>query len=235
MPGPKRIRRRPLPPIGEGGREPRPTCFSCFRPQTHCVCNLVEPFEAHTNLLLLQHPNERWKYYSTAKLVARAIKNSRLVRGVSFPEPELAALVNKPQTYLLYPRPGAIDCSTICLDSSSTVVVLDGTWDEAAKILFRNPLLKSLPCLSFATSLESSYRIRKQPKRGCLSTVESISYLLKFNAEAFGNHRFAAYYDSLLYGFARMVEQQLQYIKRGPMTSSGPVKALQSAARDTGH
>lgn len=62
----------------------RPTCYSCFRPKSHCVCGTVSPIEAHCNLLILQHPNE-WRKYSTAKLVTKTIVNARTLRGVRLP------------------------------------------------------------------------------------------------------------------------------------------------------
>jgi len=194
--------------------EPRPTCYTCFRPETHCVCNLVSPFQAHTNILLLQHPHERKKYYSTPKIVNRAITNLRMVRGLEFSPGYIESLLVGQNPYLLFPSRTAVDCSEVALDDSSTVIVIDGTWDEAGKILFRNPQLRNYPCLTFKAPLRSNYRIRKQPKENYLSTLESIAYLLKINSEARGLTEATANYDRLLEGFDRMVTQQLQYFPR---------------------
>lgn len=194
--------------------EPRPTCYACFRPTTHCVCTLVEPFTAHTNILLLQHPHERKKYYSTSKIVRRAITNLRLMRGVEFSSGELEGALAGQRPYLLFPSRTAVDCAAVELDTTSTVIVVDGTWDEAGKILFRNPQLHGLPCLTFAAPLRSNYRIRKQPREHYLSTLESIAHLLRINASARGLTEATANYDRLLEGFDRMVSQQLQYFPR---------------------
>ena len=83
--------------------------------------------------------------------------------------------------------------------------------DEAQKIVYRNPILKTFPSLSFSQALRSNYRIRKQPRANYLSTLESVAYLLKFNASAQGNIEATIKYDSLLAGFDAMVEQQLQH------------------------
>ena len=189
----------------------RPTCYTCFRPVSHCVCGFVEPFRAHFNTVILQHPNERRKYYSTTKLVSGAIQNSRILRGVEFDASALESLLEGQSTYLLYPRAGAIDASEARLDCSCTVVVIDGTWREAAKIIFRNEFLKKLPCLTFKREMQSNYKIRKQPKPGCLSTLESLGALLKINAEVMGHDALLPAYDSLFAGFDRMVAQQLRY------------------------
>ncbi|MBN8547901.1 MAG: DTW domain-containing protein [Deltaproteobacteria bacterium] len=198
---------------GQSNPEGRPTCFSCFRPTSHCTCSLVEPFAGHTNVLILQHPHERKKYYSTAKIVVKGMTNAQLVRGIEFEPGMLDRCLQGKQGYLLYPSPGAIDCEDVKLDSNSTVVVVDGTWAEAGKIVYCNPRLKELPCLTFKRPLRSTYRIRKQPREHYLSTLESIAYLLKLNAAAQGKEVEAAKYDRLLDGFAQMVEQQLCYIE----------------------
>lgn len=191
----------------------RPMCYHCLRPLTHCFCNVIVPFAAHCKILILQHPHERIKYYATAKMVANALTNSRLIRGIDFLPDELPGLED--DAYLLYPRSDAVPCEEAALGPNSTVVVLDGTWSEAGKILHRNPKLKALPCLTFQQRLESEYRIRKQPRAGYLSTIESVSYLLKFNALAKSMVEQAKLYDRLLYGFNAMIEHQLLYVTGG--------------------
>lgn len=189
----------------------RPTCYKCLRPSTHCVCNLVEPFQAHCNLLIIQHPHERRKYHSTTKLVLKAVQNSTRLRGVEFEARTIQNLIGKTTPYLLYPCKDAVDCTEVSLGKTDTVIVVDGTWDEAQKIVYRNPLLRTFPSLSFSQALRSNYRIRKQPRANYLSTLESVAYLLKFNALAQGNVASSAKYETLLDGFNAMVEQQLRY------------------------
>jgi len=165
-------------------------------------------------VLLLQHPHERRKYYSSAKLLQRGLTNSRLLRGIEFEADFLNRILSGQRPYLLYPAKNALDCETVELKEDCTVIVLDGTWIEARKILFRNPLLKQFPAVSFSRALRSNYRIRKQPKDHYLSTLESVTYLLKLNAEAFGKGQLASRYDSLFEGFSMMVEKQLSYFPR---------------------
>lgn len=198
-------RKQPIPHPGG-----RPTCYGCFRPQTHCVCTLISPFTAHCNILILQHPNERFKYYGTAKLVLRALTNAALLRGVEFQAAELQNALVGQRPYLLFPSKEAHDCESVPLDATNTVIVVDGTWDEAKKILFRNPILKTVPHLTFNKPLRSNYRIRKQPRDHYLSTIESIGHLLKLNAEVSGVK--STEYDALFTGFQRMVERQLKYV-----------------------
>jgi len=192
----------------------RPSCLSCLRPTAYCVCGLVEPFRAHCNLIVLQHPNERRKYYSTVRIVKQAITNSRVLSGVIFPDGVLAKALENQRSYILFPGEDSVDCTDVVLDENSTVIVLDGTWSEAGKILRRNPILAELPRISFRATIESRYRIRKQPKAHCLSSLESIAHFLTLNADAQGRQAMSRLYSTLLVGFDRMVEQQLKHFPR---------------------
>jgi DTW domain-containing protein YfiP len=170
------------------------------------------PFHAHCNILILQHPNEWRKYYSTAKLVRRSIENSALLRGVVFDEERLQSTIGDTEPLLLYPGASSIDCEEIPLDSHHSVVVIDGTWDEAGKIVWRNPFLQKLRRVSFHAPLASRYRIRKQPRAGYLSTIESVAHLLSINALAFGKNEYLASYERLFAVFERMVQMQLEHL-----------------------
>ena len=60
-------------------------------------------------------------------------------------------------------------------------IVLDGTWDEARKLLARNPSLQRLKKASLSPGQRdqrSRYVVRTQPADACLSTVESVAEAL---------------------------------------------------------
>ena len=141
----------------------------------------------------------------------QAIRNAKLVRGVEFEPVEILSALGGRDPYLLYPGKDAEDCSAVRLDESSTVIVIDGTWDEAQKVLYRNPVLQSFPKVSFPAPPISNYRIRRQPKKHCLSTLESIAHLLQRNAVGWNLPEKNVQYVGLLEAFDRMVEQQLSY------------------------
>ncbi len=194
--------------------EARETCYACYRPHPHCVCGYLEPFEAHANLLLLQHPNEWRKYYSTAKLVRNSISNSQLWRGVTFQPENLQSVIDSHETFLLYPGKDAVDCEEVALSPRSRVIVIDGTWDEAQKIVYRNPILHSVQRISFGKPINSTYRIRRPPKGGYLSTVESIAHLLILNATVSGCAHKIPTYQGLFEVFNEMVNRQLKHMGR---------------------
>jgi len=66
------------------------------------------------------------------------------------------------------------------LDGLDGVVVLDGTWKEAKTLWWRNPWLLKLRRLVLHPSNKSRYgRIRREPRREALSTLEAVALLLK--------------------------------------------------------
>ncbi len=202
-------------------REPRPICYACLRPASHCLCAEIQPFAAHCNFLILQHPHERKKYHSTARLLRSVVTNVSLLRGISFEEQSIARSAQAKTTYLLYPGRESIDAADVPLDLNSTIIVVDGTWIEARKILHRNPFLKQLQRISFKAPLRSKFIIRKQPKDNYLSTIESVAHLLQINALAYGRPAQAERYQALFDLFLKLVERQFAYFPRNARGGSG--------------
>ena len=59
------------------------------------------------------------------------------------------------------------------------IFLIDGTWDQARKIMYHSPELRKLPKLTFSREYRSRFHIKKQPEDYCLSTIESSYYLIK--------------------------------------------------------
>jgi hypothetical protein len=71
---------------------------------------------------------------------------------------------------------------------------------------------------------QSNYRIRKQPRLGYLSTIESVAYLLMLNARSSGAEDRVPHYKSLMHWFDYMVDQQIQLQNRHTQPSFSPWK-----------
>ena len=108
-----------------------------------------------------------------------SLPNSELHLGVSFEEhPRVRALCAESGTALLFPGEGARDPATLRGRPPRTVIVVDGTWSQARKVLKQNPFLQSLPRIGLSPVLPSNYRIRAEPSAECLSTIEALVHLL---------------------------------------------------------
>ncbi|WP_106803009.1 tRNA-uridine aminocarboxypropyltransferase [Pseudomonas sp. S5D5] len=153
----------------------RPQCPRCLRPATHCLCALIPSLDSRTRVLLLQHPSEVNHALNTARLAALGLNNAQLVVGEVFDD--LPTLLNPPgyQARLLFPADDARPLHAYASgDQPLLLVVPDGTWRKARKLLHLNPLLAALPRVTLAEGAVSRYRLRKAPGPGALSTVEAI-------------------------------------------------------------
>jgi DTW domain-containing protein YfiP len=159
--------------------EPRPVCPRCRRACSVCTCAHLVPVPTRTRIVVLQHPRERRVSVGTARLAHLALPGSILRVGVDFAEdPVVAAALAGPRpAYVLYPRPGAVAPEDLPPEPI-TLVVLDGTWAQARKLLRLNPALGGLPGISLAPRAASTYRIRRQPAPFCVSTVEALAQTL---------------------------------------------------------
>src|SRR5471032_955028 len=178
-------------------------CPRCLRPQTHCLCPLIPSLDSRTRVLLLQHPSEVNHALNTARLAALGLNNAQLVVGEVFED--LPTLLNPPgyQARLLFPAEDAQPLQAYTsTDKPMLLVVPDGTWRKARKLLHLNPLLATLPRVTLAEGAVSRYRLRKAPGPGALSMVEAIVQALQV-LEA------PASFDALLLPFDALIEGQI--------------------------
>ncbi|KGU84443.1 tRNA-uridine aminocarboxypropyltransferase [Pseudomonas mediterranea] len=155
-------------------------CPRCHRPQSHCLCPLIPSLDSRTRVLLLQHPSEVNHALNTARLAALGLNNAELIVGEVFEN--LPALLNQPgyRACLLFPGEDAQPMQAYGpSDDPLLLVVPDGTWRKARKLLHLNPLLAALPRVTLADGGVSRYRLRKAPGPGALSTVEAIVQALQ--------------------------------------------------------
>lgn len=160
----------------------RVQCPRCLRPQSHCLCALIPQLDSTTRVLFLQHPSEVTHALNTARLAALGLTNAELHVGEVFED--LDAMLNLPgyQARLLFPGEGAqLIEARLPTDEylPLLLVVPDGTWRKARKLLHLNPLLAQLPCVTLPEGSVSRYRLRKAPGPGALSTVEAIVQALE--------------------------------------------------------
>ena len=181
----------------------RVQCPRCLRPQTHCLCPLIPSLDSRTRVLLLQHPSEVNHALNTARLAALGLTNAELIVGEVFED--LPTLLNRPgyQARLLFPADDAQPMQAYgTSDEPLLLVVPDGTWRKARKMLHLNPLLMALPRVTLAEGGLSRYRLRKAPGPGALSTIEAIVQALQ-TLEA------PASFEPLLKPFEALIEGQI--------------------------
>lgn len=176
-------------------------CPKCYKATSLCICQSIRPVKTKLHVLILQHPQEPDKELGSARIANLALENSTLTVGLSWPN--LSKALGRPATHgnwgvlylgskserqavkhnssdrlIIMTKPGKVaGASHVPMDG---IVVLDGTWAQAKTMWWRNPWLLKLRRLILNPSRPSLYgRLRKEPRRECLSTIESIAEALE--------------------------------------------------------
>jgi hypothetical protein len=143
-----------------------------------------------------------------------SLPNSELHIGLgAVGNDRLEALCQEPGVAVLFPSEGATDVDELTTPPR-TLIVVDGTWSNAKKVVTKCPLLSKLPRLKFQPDQPGNYRIRKEPAEHCLATIEAVTYVLERLERAPGR------FVPMLNVFDAMVDRQLEFIESNDARSS---------------
>ncbi|MDG3086680.1 DTW domain-containing protein [Vibrio hannami] len=181
-------------------------CPECgFRFQ--CICSEIPKVTTSWHLALLTHPNELNRDTNTGKLLHRALTNSSVhIWDRVNPPASLIEMINSGdyQPVVLYPSDKSVSLSSLTQkdalqDPPYLFIILDGTWQEAKKMINKSPWLKELASVHLERTLKSEYKLRKNQEDGNLCTYEVGSHLISSFAKNKENYldRFFNYYISV--------------------------------------
>jgi DTW domain-containing protein YfiP len=161
-------------------------------------------------VVIVQHPRERDVPIGTARMASLCLPSSELHVVTCVAEsPSLVRALADPErpAILLSPGEGARDIARDPPRGPVTLVVVDGTWSQAKKIIKHDPALRALPRYAFVPPSPSEYRIRREPEETFVSTIEALVHTLAVLERPAHPDRFAA----LLAPFRAMVDFQLHH------------------------
>lgn len=151
----------------------------CLRPQAACLCALARPTAHRTEVLVLQHPQERRQAKNSVAMLRLSLAHCEVLVGERFAPGALGALLQRPgwETRLLYPdvpaapAPPALETTA---GAPVRLVVLDATWRKSLRMLLEHPALAALPRMSLPAPAPTRYRaIRKARRADQVSTLEA--------------------------------------------------------------
>jgi DTW domain-containing protein YfiP len=177
-----------------------PRCRRCRRPGAHCLCPRLAAIPPPLPVVFLQHHREARRRLGTCRLAHLQLPGSELHVAVRFDAHPRVATLAAEGAALLFPGPDARPATEI---APRVLVVVDGTWSQAAGIVRRTPALAALPRIGLTPPAPGRYRIRRAPAPHCLSTIEAVVDVL--GALAGDPDR----YRPLLVAFDTLVEGQL--------------------------
>ncbi|BBW91258.1 DTW domain-containing protein [Pseudoalteromonas sp. PS1M3] len=156
-------------------------CTRCNFALNTCVCSAIETITNKVKVIILQHPSEEKIAKNTAKLLDLSLTDCEIIKGENSADFSMLNSLPKESTVLLYPNENAT-----CLDEPSStkhkhithLIVIDGTWKKAYKILQLTPALNQFRTVSFNKLPKNRYTIRKAPRADSLSTLEAVAHSL---------------------------------------------------------
>lgn len=160
--------------------QPRQRCLQCIRPMSHCLCHLLPSLSSRTRILVIQHPDEAKHALNTARFVVLGLRNARLVIAEHVDNLEYYLEQSDYQPCILFPGVQALELTAYTSEQKPLLLVVpDGTWRKARKILYANPILETLPRVTLPRGYSSRYRLRKAPYEESLATVEAVTHALE--------------------------------------------------------
>ncbi len=188
----------------------RELCLTCRRPKAVCWCGALTPMHSSTRVVFVQHPRESRVPISTCRMAHLSLPNSEMhVALTAEQNVRLTEAAQEDGAAVLFPSAEAVDVAQLA-HPPKTLFVVDGTWSTAKKVVERSPLLRALPRISLNPDRPGNYRIRKEPKPHCLSTIEAVALVL---GHLEGQ---PLRFQPILSVFDRMVETQLGLVGKGP-------------------
>lgn len=199
----------------------RGKCYQCNRPKSSCMCSYVHTIDTKTQFIILMHPKEHQKTKNgTGYLTHLSLTNSKVFKGIDFSEhKEINEIIKNKnnQCYILYPGKESLNISQndLPLNNKNLIIfIIDSTWACSRKILRKSRNLQHISQISFDNTELSEFKVKKQPKEYCLSTIEStkrVLELLKYqNKESIPKSDI----NLFLNPFKKMVEYQLKCAKK---------------------
>ena len=173
-------------------------CKQCEKPLALCVCAAISPVDSRIAVVILRHPQEQDSILGTAQITTLQMKNSMLKTGLSWRNLEkvLGQPVDPKRWGVLYlgtgksaqelpPQPltvvnrkgGVAEDQKNTLREIQGVILLDGNWQQAKALWWRNAWLLKCRRLVLQPPCASLYgSMRKEPRRDSVSTIEAAAY-----------------------------------------------------------
>jgi DTW domain-containing protein YfiP len=170
-------------------------CAACLLPPASCWCAEVRVAASRVPVVVLRHTSERALASNSARVVARVLTDARVLDHGA-PEGPLV-FATEPGDALLWPLEGGRAAEP---GQVRRLIVPDGTWRQARRMVHRIPGLAVLPRLVVPPPDPGLLRPRVPPSPDGMATAEALAAALR----VIGDPTAA---DALDAGFALLAER----------------------------
>ena len=222
--------------LNQESKSYRELCWNCRQPNTGCYCSLIKRFDPKIKFVILIHHVEERRRIATGRMSHLCLENSELIVGQDYSLNDRVNDILDDTTLspvILYPGRNATDITTGQDTPSNSLIfkpgktpvvfVIDGTWATARKMIRQSQNLLYLPKICFTPKAPSQFRVRKQPRKECFSTIEAIHQTIQILGPTVGYSVESKQHENLLKVFNVLVETQIRFLQESfdnPKSSS---------------
>ncbi|OAJ94342.1 tRNA-uridine aminocarboxypropyltransferase [Vibrio bivalvicida] len=183
-------------------------CPQC-KLQYQCVCHKLPSINTRFHLALLTHENEATRETNTGQWLDKSLSSTSVhIWQRTQPCDKLLAMLQseKYQAYLLFPGDKSVAVTQAVAQAKQNsktplFIVLDGTWQEAKKMLRKSHWLKVLPLIRINPTKNSSYQLRRNQEQGHLCTIEVGCEILKEVGQTEQANQLLTFFDHYMQAF----------------------------------
>ena len=199
-----------------------PRCERCRFVPRWCICAAHASIACPLQADVLIHEREFWRPTSTGRLVHRVMAGSRSHRYVPETPPERATVAHpERELWILHPRGEAVPAHTD--PAGVQVLLLDGSWSEAARMATHVAGWGRLVCLPDQGASRSS--LRRQEQTGKYATAESLLILLSALGLTDAEHQLRLQFELHVYAGLRTrgaLVQAEEFLATSPIREAFP-------------
>jgi DTW domain-containing protein YfiP len=171
----------------------------------NCYCEAIPTIAFDLCFTLLTHPNEFSRATNTGKLIDRLFASSKVTEWQRKQPCERCLPETSPNLpVLVFPSEDSVPLDVWQAQQqrqTSNFIVLDGTWQEAKKMLNRSAWLQSLPKVHLDTDQLSRYALRRNQQAGNLCTFEVCTEITRQVASEHDANAMLTFFDEYMLRF----------------------------------
>lgn len=178
-------------------------CPRCCLPPRWCVCDAIPTVATRIQVHVLIHRLEQHKPSSTGRLIARTVEGARCHvyqrENRFFPGTTMspAALLADRETWILHPQGEPIPVSCFADRLPPQIVLLDGTWRQAAEMQRAVDGLGR--CVRLPEPGPGRYWLREHDAPAHVSTAEALLGVFGVAGDAEAERRFRLHFELHVY------------------------------------
>ena len=154
-------------------------CPRCLFQRNECLCTEARPIETRARIVIVRHAAELLKTTNSARWAGLCLQNFELHDYALEGAPLNEALLAGGDAWLLFP---GSEVTAPPERPPARLLVPDGTWQQARRMVARLPSLRALPRLTLAPP-SGTRRLRRPHIAEGMSTLEAIAEALELFGE----------------------------------------------------